>query len=265
MNNTPLVSVLITVYNGMPLLKKVITHLLEQTYTNLEIVVVDDASADDSLSYLHSIEDKRLKVFNNGKLGRGKALNYGLAQCTGKYVAINDADDISLAERIQLQVDFLEKNPAYGLVGSNFVKVFGEDKKEYSNKSLDNDSLRVELSKHSCIQHSCVLFQRSVLERVGGYNLKINYLYDRDIYIRVAKISKIANLPNHLVLINRHENQYFNSTYKGFERKLYSLKYGYIAIRELDLPKVLYIKRSISFIYIQLLNSLHSFKLLWKK
>ncbi len=249
----------------MPLLKEVITNLLEQSYSNLEIIVVDDASQDKSLSYLKSIEDKRVKVFSDGKLGRGKALNFGLSKCSGKYIAINDADDISLVDRIKLQVDFLEQNPEYGLVGSNFIKVFGPDKKEYSNKSLDNNSLRLELSKHSCIQHSCVIFRKSIIEKIGGYNLNISYLYDRDIYIRVAKISKIANLPQHLVLINRHENQYFNSKYKGFERKLHSLKYGFIAIKELDLPKFLYINRTFAFIYIQLLNSIKSFKLLWKK
>lgn len=249
----------------MPLLKEVITHLLKQTYSNIEIIVVDDASHDDSLKYLKSLEDSRLKVFNDGKLGRGKALNYGLSKCSGKYIAINDADDISLPQRIELQVNFMEHNPEYGLVGSNFIKVFEMDTKDYSKKSLDNDSLRLELSKHSCIQHSCVLFRKSILDMVGGYNLNIRYLYDRDIYIRVAKIARIANLPQHLVLINRHENQYFNKQFKGFERKLFSLKYGFIAIRELGLPKHLYITRTVSFIYNILLNQLKSLKLLWKK
>jgi len=265
LNTSPLVSVLITVYNGLPLLKDVIDHLLQQSYTNIEIIVVDDASKDESLSYLQSIKDERLKIYSDGKLGRGKALNYGLSKCLGKYVAINDADDISLPKRLELQVNFMEQNPDYGLVGSNFIKVFGEDKEEYSKKSLDNNSLRLELSKQSCIQHSCVLFRKSIMEAVGGYNLNIRYLYDRDIYIRVAKIAKIANLPQHLVLINRHENQYFNNQFKGYERKLFSLKYGFIAIRELGLPKYLYFTRTLSFIYNLLLNLIKSFKLLWKK
>jgi len=265
LTSNPLVSVLITVYNGLPLLKDVINNLLNQTYSNLEIIVVDDASKDDSLNYLKSITDVRLKVFSDGKLGRGKALNYGLSKCTGKYVAINDADDISLPQRIEHEVNFLEENEEYGLVGSNFIKVFGENKNEYSNKPLKNEQLRLELSKHSCIQHSCVLFRRSVLDQVEGYNLNIKYLYDRDIYIRVAKISKIANLPQHLVLINRHENQYFNRQFKGFERKLFSLKYGFIAIKQLGLPKQLYFIRTIAFIYNQLLTTLKTIKSLWKK
>lgn len=240
----------------MPLIGSVIKSLIEQTYSNIEIIVVDDASTDNTLAYLEEIKDPRLKIISEGKLGRGKALNLGLSKCNGTYVAINDADDISLPERIQLQVDFMEANIEYGLVGSNFTKVFSENKQEKSNKSLDNDSLRLELSKHSCIQHSCVLFRKTVLDEVGGYNLKIKYLYDRDIYIRVAKISKIANLPQHLVLINRHEQQYFNSKYKGIKRQLFSLKYSFIAIRTLKLPKGLYFKRTLSFFYTLLINSI---------
>jgi glycosyltransferase involved in cell wall biosynthesis len=260
MRTSPLVSVLITVYNGMPLLRKVIDHLLNQTYKDFEIIVVDDASSDDSVAYLNSVQDPRLKLFSDGKLGRGKALNFGLSKCSGKYVAVNDADDLSLPDRLRQQVEFLEANPDYGLVGSNFIKSFSESEQEYTNKSLDNDSLRTELSLHSCIQHSAVLFRKSVMDQIGGYNLKIKYLYDRDIYIRVAEISKIANLPEHLVIINRHENQFFNKTFKGFERQLFSLKYSFIAIQKLKLPKYLYIKRTLKFIYSAVLNLIK-----WKK
>jgi len=245
----PLVSVLITVYNGLPLIKGVITHLLDQSYENIEILVVDDASEDKTMEFLKSINDSRLKIFNEGKLGRGKALNFGLLKCNGKYVAINDADDFSLPERIAKQVIFMENNPDYGLIGSNFIKVFSESNKEYTNKSLNDSALRIELSKHSCIQHSTVLFRKSVMDMIGGYNLKINFLYDRDIYIRVAEVSRIANLPEHLVIINRHENQFFNTKYKGFKRRLFSLRYSNIAIYKLKLPFYLYVKRTLVFIY----------------
>lgn len=245
----PLVSVLITVYNGMPLLEQVIDHLLKQTYKNLEIIVVDDASTDDTPQYLSSLTNPEIKVFTPGKLGRGKALNYGLSKCSGTYVAINDADDLSMADRIRLQVDFMEQHPDYGLVGSNFTKVFSDQKKETTHKSLDNESLRRELSLHSCIQHSCVLFRKSILDRIGGYNLNIRFLYDRDIYIRVAAISKIANLQDNLVWINRHENQYFNKTFSGLKRQWQGLRYSFIAIRVLNLPRVLYLKRLFQFAY----------------
>lgn len=263
--DNPLVSVLITVYNGLPLLKGVIEHLIAQTYQNIEIIVVDDASEDATMDYLKSVQDTRLKFYSNGKMGRGKALNYGLSQCMGKYVAVNDADDFSLPDRIQKQVDFMEANSDYGLVGSNFIKIFSENKKEYSNKSLDNSNLRIELSKHSCLQHSAVMFRKSIMQKVGGYNLKIKYLYDRDIFIRVAQTSKIANLPDYLVIINRHDNQFFNKSFKGFERKLFTLRYSFEAIEKLNLPFYLYIKRTLFFIYSVTLNSIINILKKWKK
>jgi glycosyltransferase involved in cell wall biosynthesis len=263
--NEPLVSVLITVYNGMPLLKEVIEHLQKQTYKNIEIVAVDDASTDESLAYLQSVSHHNLKLITEGKLGRGKALNAGLAHCTGKYVAVNDADDLSFPDRIRKQVEFLEENPEYGLVGSNFIKSFSEEKKEYTNKSLTNEALRAELSLHSCIQHSAAMFRKSVMDQVGGYNLNIRFLYDRDIYIRVAAISKISNLPDHLVSINRHENQYFNSTFKGLTRQIFTLKLCFKAIALLNLPKYLYITRTFNFLKSLLLNFIKNSIKRWKK
>lgn len=261
----PMVSVLMTVYNGMPLLPKALESLLSQIYDNLELVVVNDASTDNSLEYLNSIQDRRIKIINKGKLGRGWALNEGLNYCTGQYIAINDADDFSDPQRILKQVAFLESNPSFGLVGSNFIKLFTDGRKEYSNKSLDDHSLREELSKHSCIQHSAVLFRKSVLEQIGGYNTRIKYLFDRDIYIRVAEVSKIANLPDHLVIINRHDNQFFLNTYKGFERQLYTLKVNFMAIKKLNLPKYLYIRRTLAFVYSILSNYFRQATQLWKK
>lgn len=259
------VSVLMTVYNGMPLLPRAIESLLSQQYNDLELIVVNDASTDTTLEFLNTVADKRLKIINNGKLGRGKALNKGLEHCIGLYIAINDADDFSLPERLSKQVAFLEAHPEYGLVGTNFIKLFPDGKKEYSNKPLDNDTLRLELSKHSCIQHSAVLFRKSVLDQIGGYNTNIKYLFDRDIYIRVAETSKIANLPDHLVIINRHEKQFFLHSYKGFERQFHTLKYNLKAIKRLHLPKHLYIRRVLAFGYSTGTNFLRGVIRLWRK
>jgi len=263
--NQPLISVLMTVYNGMPYLHTTIECLLTQTYSPVEIVVVDDASTDTTITYLRGLNHPKIKIISKGKLGRGYALNEGLKHCSGKYIAINDADDYSLPERLIKQVAFLETHPEYGLVGANFIKAFPDGRKEYSDKPTDNDTLRLELSKHSCIQHSAVLFRKSVLDQIGGYNTSIKYLFDRDIYIRVAEISKIANLPEHLVVINRHEKQFFLHSYKGFERKFHALKYNLKAIQHLHLPKQLYIRRVLAFGYSTGTNFLRGVIRLWRK
>lgn len=245
----PLVSVLITVFNGMPFLKDCVDGILKQSYVNWELIIVNDQSTDGTLAYLQSLNDKRVQVFSDGKLGRGKALNFGLSKCNGKYVAINDADDVSLPQRLEQQVAFMEANPDFGLVGANFYKVFSEENRELSNKPLIDPELRIGLSKHSCIQHSCVMFRKTVLDQIGGYNLAINFLYDRDIYIRVAEVSKIGNLAEPLVQIFRHGNQFFASRYIGYQRKTRALECGYLAISKLKLPKYYYVLRTMDFVY----------------
>lgn len=250
----PLVSVLMTVYNGMPFIEQSVKALLNQTYSHLELIVVNDASTDGTLAYLKSIGDERVIVIGEGKLGRGRALNVGLGHCKGKYIAINDADDISWPERLKLQVEFLEKHPDYGLVGCNFVKVFANNRKERSDKPLDDHSLRLGLSKHSVIQHSCVMVRADLLKQIGGYNEAIEFLFDRDMYLRIAQKAKVANLPDHLVEINRHEQQFFNSTFKGWRRKLFALRYNLKAIRMLKLPTYLYIQRLLEFGWTNLLS-----------
>ena len=80
---SPTISVLITVYNGMPYLRDAIEALLNQTYRNFEIVVVDDGSSDDTLLYLNGLSDERVKVVRGGRLGRGRALNLGLVHSAG--------------------------------------------------------------------------------------------------------------------------------------------------------------------------------------
>ena len=219
----------------MPYIKQVINQLLNQSYSHLELIIVDDQSTDDTFAYLQSITDDRVRIFSEGKLGRGKALNFGLKHCRGKYVAINDADDISDLNRIEKQVAFMETNESYGLVGSYFIKDFG-DRKENIVKPIDDQVLRQDLSTHSCIQHSTVLFRKAILDQIGGYNLEIRFMYDRDIYIRVAEIAKIKNLPEYLVTINRHQRQFFINTYKGSIRYFYQIRYCWIATKKLDLP-----------------------------
>ena len=104
MTTKPLVSVLITAYNAENLLSIAVKHLTEQTYRNIEIVVVEDGSKDRTSAIIKDLAafDSRIKPFFPGRLGRAKALNFGLSKCQGEFVAVNDADDFSMPERFGL-------------------------------------------------------------------------------------------------------------------------------------------------------------------
>lgn len=234
-----------TVYNGMPKLKDSISNLLNQSYTNIEVVVIDDGSSDDSLSYLQALSDKRLKVIEGGRLGRGKALNLGLKHCRGEYIAINDADDISYPERMEKQLNFLEDHPKIGLLGS-WKAVVENGKRTIQEMPIKDEEMRRFFCKGQPIQHSTVMMRKGLVDQIGGYNEQTAFLLDRDLFIRMATITRLHQLPEVLVEVNRSPHQFFMHSYKGVRREWKSLKYRIKAIYLFDVPKWWIIREVIS-------------------
>lgn len=235
-HQNPLVSVLMTVYNGMPKLRDSIVNLLNQSYKNIEIVVVDDGSSDDSLFYLKSLSDVRLKVIEGGRIGRSKALSLGLKHCNGEYVAINDADDVSYPKRLEKQLNFLKEHPEVGLLGS-WKAVVEDGKQNIQEMPVEDEEIRRFLCKGQPIQHSTVMMRKELADQIGGYNERTAFLLDRDLFIRMATITRLHQLPEVLVEVNRSPQQFFMHSYKGVRREWKSLKYRIKAIRLFDFPK----------------------------
>lgn len=228
----PLVSILVTVYNGETRLKAALDSLLNQSYPYTEIIVVDDGSTDNSPEILEGFakHDERIKAFRPGRLGRAKALNYGLMHCHGEYIAINDADDFSLPHRIQKQVQFLEENEEYVLVGSKMYihnSKNGEKIKHYSDhaRPVEDAGIRKTFLKGQPIQHSSVMMKTEIAKKIGGYNENIKFLLDRDIFIRLSQLGKLHNLDEALISVGRSDQQYFRNTFTGRERILQDFKY----------------------------------------
>ncbi len=247
METQPLVSVLMTVYNGMPYLEQSVAAICNQTYTNWELVVIDDHSVDETISYLVTLTDTRIKVYRNPVRGRGRALNFGLSKCSGEFIAINDADDISLPDRISKQVAFLMTNLDYGLVGSHSVlKDFETGEIIYHQRPTDWEAIKRTFTKGQPIQHVTVLMRHDLVKKIGGYNEQIKFLFDREIFLRLGKITKLANLAEVLVEVGHHHNRHFYFKFKGIYREYYSLKYRILAINQFKFPKQ-YIVREVLF------------------
>ncbi len=116
-----MVSIIMPVYNSSGYLSDAIESILSQTYSDFEFIIIDDASTDNSIEIIYSYHDPRIVLLKNDiNLGVTHSLNKGIKHARGKYIARMDADDIALPQRIELQVDFLEKNPEFILVGSFF-------------------------------------------------------------------------------------------------------------------------------------------------
>ncbi len=237
----PLVSVLITVYNGMPYIVEAVQCLQDQSYENIEIIIIDDGSVDDTKKELQEISklDNRIQLINSERIGRGKALNLAIRHSSGEYLAINDADDFSYKTRIEKQVDFLNNHKDHALVGSmsKLINLETGQLSNHSNHRPSNDKeIRKYFLKGQPIQHVCVLMRKKMVVDVGGYNEKINFLYDRDLFINLASKWKLHNIDEVLVNVGHHPNRFFYNTYKGKERIKLDFHYRFKAAKMIKAP-----------------------------
>lgn len=203
----PLISVLLPVYNSEKYVKSSIESILNQTYTNFEIIVVDDGSSDNTEAIIKKIQDKRVNYYKNEKnLTLAPTLNKGLLLCRGKYIARMDADDVSLPERFQKQVDFLEKNPDYLLVGSAYYVERDGVLKGVRRHVLSYKKLKSKLLFGNNISHPSVMINRQLLLDSGElYNEAFRYAQDYDLWTRLIINYKMGNLFDPLIIYRRYE------------------------------------------------------------
>lgn len=202
----PKVSVIMSVRNGEAYLKACIDSILGQTFGDFEFIIIDDASTDASAVLIdeYTLADDRVRLVGNKEnLGLTKSLNIALKKARGEYIARMDADDISFPERFDKQVKFLDENPDYGVVGA-FAQVIddkGDKVVGFENwiEETDNKTIQKELIKWNVIVHPLAMVRRSVIEKVGGYDESFKYAQDYDLWLRIAMISKIHNLPEFLL------------------------------------------------------------------
>lgn len=183
-----LVSVLMSVYNGAPTLEKAAASVLAQTYRDLELILCDDASTDDTWRIMQRIaaQDARVTIFQNKtNLGLGASLNECLARVQGAYIARQDADDISDSDRIERTMDFLLSSGApYAACG---VRVF-DDTGVWSTRQFPQKITKHIIAQKNPFFHPTMLFRRAVLESVNGYSTspETRRTEDYDLVMRLA-------------------------------------------------------------------------------
>ena len=195
--NRPLVSVVMCVYNAEKYLQEAIESILRQTYRNLEFIIVNDGSTDSTRDIILGLNDPRIRYFENPEnWGIVRTRNQTLKHAKGKYISVIDSDDISLPDRLTLQVDFLENNPEYGMCGSYFQTIDGSGKrlKDVIFPANDRDA-RTFLMIHNCFCHSTVTM-RGDMARELQYQTMYDVAEDYELWYRVSRISKIINIPH---------------------------------------------------------------------
>ena len=212
-----LVSVLMSVYNGAPTLEKAAASVLAQTYRDLELILCDDASTDDTWRIMQRIaaQDARVTVFQNKtNRGLGASLNGCLSRAGGEYIARQDADDVSDPDRIERTMDFLLSSGApYAACG---VRVF-DDGGIWSTRQYPQKITKHIIAQKNPFFHPTMVFRRAVLEGVGGYSEtpETRRTEDYDLVMRLAAEGVIGeNLPEILYSVYEPKEAYLRHNAK---------------------------------------------------
>lgn len=212
MPNRPRISLLMAVRNGERYLSEALRSILAQTYKELEVILVDDASNDGTKSVIdkYAKSDSRLVCIQNERhLGLARSLNIGLEFARGEFLARQDADDLSLPDRIELQVDFLEKNPQVGVLGSAYYLIDNRGRVLKTKHPPQKDTtIRWHMLFHNPFCHSSIMVRRGLLEWPKvGYDEKWSVAQDYELWSRLLENTMAANLSRPLVCLRIHEGQ----------------------------------------------------------
>ncbi len=196
----PAISVIITCYNFEHVIQRTVQSVLEQSFSDIEIIIIDDASHDNSpkiISKLAKEDERIIPILHTKNNGISYVLSQGLDIAKGEYVAILDGDDIWLnLDKLKRQYQFLETHTDYVLVGTGVVhkNEFGKVLFRSSEVTSDKD-LRTTMLKKNNFGHSTLLFRKDSAKRVGGYpNCTLNQ--DYELCLKLGTVGKIANLPS---------------------------------------------------------------------
>lgn len=201
----PLVSIILPVYNGASYVKEAVKSILQQSFTDFELVVIDDASTDATGQMLTSFSDSRLQIVKNKtNVGTYVSRNKGMKLSSGRYIAVMDADDYACPERLQLQFDYMESHPEILACGSQFYFMGTQ---VGIKKPLDYQSIQLALLKDNCFLHPSLFIRRETLMEIGGYREDYRYSLDYDLVCRLALNGKLVNLKDVLMKYRWHWGQ----------------------------------------------------------
>jgi glycosyltransferase involved in cell wall biosynthesis len=199
--STPAVSVLMSVRNGAPWVGAAVESALAQTDPDLEVIVIDDGSTDGTTAVLAALHDQRLRVERREPRGLTPSLNRALSLARAPLVARLDADDVAMPERLARQRAFLDAHPDVGLLGTGAQEVDASGREVGRVSPPTGDAaIRRALIRRNPFVHSSVVMRRSLVERAGGYDESLPVAQDYDLWMRMSRITGLANLSAPLVI-----------------------------------------------------------------
>lgn len=240
--NIPKISVLMPAYNTEKYISEAIESILNQTFRDFEFIIIDDGSIDATWSIIENYKDKDLRIVaqkNIKNLGITKTRNKLISLAKGEYIVWQDADDISLNERLEKQFYFMEKNPEVGVCGG-YLQLFNEKGNLGIRKyATDDTSLRRSIFRFNPVAQPAAIMRTKCFKESGMYNENLALTEDLEILFKIGTKYKFANIPEVLVRYRQHSNSATFSKLRNMEmaalkiRKNYARTYSMTAFDKL--------------------------------
>lgn len=224
--SSPTVSVVLSVKNGGRDLPQALGTILNQSFTDFELIAINNGSTDSTRSYLDSIVDPRVRVFHQADAGLASALNRAISLSRGCYIARQDHDDLADPSRIAKQVEFLDAHPNHGLVGTRAEIWIGDTPSGRSHDHPTEDRLlRFDLLLNNPFVHSSVMIRKSALDRVGSYTTDPARQppEDYELWSRISRHYRVANLAERLTVYREVPSSMSRVSAQPFLEKLVTI------------------------------------------
>ena len=202
----PIVSVVMSVFNGERYLREAMDSILQQAFTRFEFIVIDDGSTDSSRAILDSYCDERITIISNDtNRGLTPSLNLGIRKAQGRYLARMDADDISDPGRLQKEMEFLDAHPGHAAVGC-FARLIDEHSRvtRLVAHPVGDQVVRRYLRRDNCLTHGSAMIRMDCLHEMGLYDETITRAQDYDLWLRLSERYRLANIPEYLYSFRVH-------------------------------------------------------------
>jgi glycosyltransferase involved in cell wall biosynthesis len=235
----PNLSIIMPVYNAGPYVKESIQSIINQTYTDFELIIIDDASTDDSFTNVQAISDSRIRLLQN-ETNRGIVYtrNRGLHEMKGRYFAPFDADDIAHPDKFRIQIEFMEKHPEFALVGTWAYHIDPGGNRLSTRYKLPGspESIPVKLLFRAYFIQSSAVFRKEAMPS-EGYTSGFDIAEDYKIYFDMAQKYKTWNIPQYLIDYRVHAESSTHrevTLFKYNEKKVYMHIYSHLEIQISD-------------------------------
>lgn len=184
-SNMPLVSVILPAYNAEKYIYKSIDSILNQEYSNIELIIINDGSTDSTLNIINSFQDDRILIVNRENKGLVPSLNEGIDISHGDYICRMDADDISLPQRLSIQINKFLENPNLDFIFSDVLLIDDDDNpvcKAWIGKDTNEIVNRIEW--YNTIYHPSVIFKKNLISKYGYYEKHSDIYEDKELWLR---------------------------------------------------------------------------------